>query len=310
MDIRYLQYFTAIAEERNMTKAAERLHVAQSSLSYQLNKLEDEVGAQLFLRTKNDMVLTAAGGLYRDAALKVIAIKDHLYQNIADLNGRRHLRISVTSAWGLEVMAYIFPELKKIFPDLILEINHVCDLNQIKDEIAKNMLDFALIATPYFETSWDRAELLGMEELLFAVSANHPYVKDNSGPTITQQELVDRFFNETFLAPGEPTANHHLLKQLFQSKPGALPPGLNKVNDFRLVRSLVDQGGGVALIPTSGKGEEDKIHYYSCEPKIFRYNIMVHRENLVFNKVEQCFFDGVKTYYQDHIGPIVTVGGQ
>ena len=310
MDIRYLQYFTAIAEERNMTKAAERLHVAQSSLSYQLNKLEDEVGAQLFLRTKNDMVLTAAGGLYRDAALKVIAIKDHLYQNIADLNGRRHLRASVTSAWGLEVMAHIFPELKKIFPDLILEINHVCDLNQIKDEIAKNILDFALIAVPFFEPSWEQAELLGLEELLFAVSAGHPYVKNHPGPAIAQQELVDRFFDETFLIPGEATANHHLLKQLFQSKLGALPSRLNKVNGFGLVRSLVEQGVGAALIPISCKGEGDKIHYYSCEPKIFRCNIMVHRENLVFNKAEQCFFDVVKTYYQNHIGPMVTVEAQ
>lgn len=46
--------------------------------------------------------------------------------------------------------------------------------------------------------------------------------------------------------------------------------------------------------------------FYSCEPKIFRYNVMAHREHLVFNKMEQCFFDGVKTYYHDHIGPVVT----
>lgn len=306
MDIRYLQYFTAIAEERNMTKAAERLHVAQSSLSYQLNKLEGEVGVPLFLRTKNDMILTTAGSLYRDAALKVIAIRDHLYQNIADLNCQRHLRISVSSIWGIKVMTYIFPELKKMFPDLVLEINHTYDLDQIKDEIAKDLLDFALIATPFYESAWDRTELLGMEELLFAVSADHPYVRDNPRSTITQQELADRFFNEMFLVPGGPAANHQLLKQIFQSKLGALPPKLCRVNGFRLVRSIVEQGAGVAFIPVSGKAAEDKIRYYSCEPKIVRYNIMVHRENLVFNKAEQCFFDGVKTYYQDHIGPIVT----
>lgn len=306
MDTRYLQYFIAIAEERNMTKAAERLFVAQSSLSYQLSKLENEVGVPLFLRTKNDMILTPAGSLYLDTAYKVIALKDRLYQNIADLNQRGHLRISVTSVWGNRVMAEVLPELKKVFPDIIFEVNHLNDQEQSKNDISKGELDFALLSVPFLDSSDSRTALLGREELLFAVPAGHPYVRENPGSTIAQEELADRFFDETLWSSKKTSANRELLEQIFRIYKGDIPPQLCEANGIPLTCSIVAQAAGAAFIPVSSKSLEDKIHYYSCEPQVFRYNIIMHRENLVFNKPEQSFFDCVKRYYQEHIGPIVT----
>ena len=55
MDIKHLVYFITLAEERNMTKAAEKLYISQSTLSYILSKLETELGKPLFLRAKKEM---------------------------------------------------------------------------------------------------------------------------------------------------------------------------------------------------------------------------------------------------------------
>ena len=63
LEIKYLNYIITIANERNMTKAAEKLFVSQSSLSYYLSKLEQELGTPLFFRQKNELLPTPAGHL-------------------------------------------------------------------------------------------------------------------------------------------------------------------------------------------------------------------------------------------------------
>ena len=61
MDLRQLSYFIAAAEERNLGRAAERLHMSQPPLTRQIQALEEEVGAPLFERTPRGMLLTQAG---------------------------------------------------------------------------------------------------------------------------------------------------------------------------------------------------------------------------------------------------------
>ena len=68
MDLRSLHYFTVVAEELNITRAAERLNMSQPPLSSQIKGLEEELGVQLFIRGKRRLTITDAGAqLYRRA---------------------------------------------------------------------------------------------------------------------------------------------------------------------------------------------------------------------------------------------------
>lgn len=64
MELRVMKYFLAVAEEGNITKAADRLHLTQPTLSRQLRELEEELGAPLFVRGKRRIALTEAGVLF------------------------------------------------------------------------------------------------------------------------------------------------------------------------------------------------------------------------------------------------------
>ena len=97
MDTRHLTYILAIAQKKNMTKAAEELFVSQSSLSQYLTKLEQEIGTPLFFRTRGELTLTPAGALYVEAAKQVIRIKKQLYKDISGLDSRGHVTVGVTS---------------------------------------------------------------------------------------------------------------------------------------------------------------------------------------------------------------------
>ena len=71
MDVRQLRYFLAVAAERNFSRAAERLHMAQPPLSRQIQQLEQEVGAALFDRDSRPLALTDAGRLFYEHAVQV-----------------------------------------------------------------------------------------------------------------------------------------------------------------------------------------------------------------------------------------------
>jgi DNA-binding transcriptional LysR family regulator len=72
MEIRVLRYFLTIAREENMTRASERLHISQPSLSKEIKKLEEELGHELFIRTNKNMLLNDEGMLLRKRAEDIL----------------------------------------------------------------------------------------------------------------------------------------------------------------------------------------------------------------------------------------------
>ena len=195
MDTKLLHYFIVIAQERNMTRAAEKLFVSQSSLSYHLSKLEADVGTPLFLRTKSDLLLTPAGELYLDAAKKVVDIKDRLYREIRTLDDQGTIRICINSLWGDRMMADILPTFQKSFPGLVFELLHSDDQEGIRKKLADGEVDCGLLSLPFWEAAdKSRMEYLCADELLFAVPKQHPFVQQHPGAVLDQGELAAAFW--------------------------------------------------------------------------------------------------------------------
>ena len=83
MEQRVLKYFLMTAREENITRAAEKMHVTQPTLSRQLMQLEDELGVKLFKRSKHSITLTDEGMLLKQRAQEMVSIEDKIFQDLS-----------------------------------------------------------------------------------------------------------------------------------------------------------------------------------------------------------------------------------
>lgn len=158
-----------------MTKAAEELFVSQSSLSQYLSRLEQEIGAPLFIRAKGELLLTPAGEEYVKAAQKVIQIQRELYDSIRSQNHKSHITIGVTSQFGLRMLTQIIPPYKKEYPQVTIELSE-SNVPSITKMIRDESIDCAVMALNNTDSfSPDQVKIVREEEVYLAIPISHPY---------------------------------------------------------------------------------------------------------------------------------------
>ena len=112
MDLKQIEYILKIAEEKNITHAAEKLFITQSALNQQLLKLEKELGCPLFYRSRTDWRPTPAGEIYLDTARQILILKKNAYDQIHDLTEyqKNTIRIGFTPGRGIDMFSQVSPD--------------------------------------------------------------------------------------------------------------------------------------------------------------------------------------------------------
>lgn len=145
MDTRLLEYFLAIAEEGNMTRAAENLHVTQPTLSKQLKKLEETLGVELFERTTRRMILTESGLKLRDRARVILELMGKTFTDIQNNEEEIHgtVKMSVAESEAFRELVKIFKIVHKKYPAIKFDI-HSGDATDVVDRLDEGTIDFGL----------------------------------------------------------------------------------------------------------------------------------------------------------------------
>ncbi|MET8867255.1 LysR substrate-binding domain-containing protein [Nonomuraea sp. NPDC004580] len=149
MQFQQLAYFVAVAEARHFTQAAERMRVAQPSLSKQIKALEEDLGARLFSRARGNVTLTAAGEALLPLARRILADADTARQEVAQLAGLRRgrVRLGATPSLCAGLVADALARFHRSYPGIELLVEEGGSRDLVR-ALARGQLDLSLIIMP------------------------------------------------------------------------------------------------------------------------------------------------------------------
>ena len=181
MELRTLRYFLAAAQEGNITRAAESLHLTQPTLSRQIMDLERELGVTLVLRGKNGLTLTDDGILFRQRAQEIVELADRQEKNFAGRPGGVGGMVAIGAAEvsGSQTLAKLIRAFAEKYPAVQFTLyNETVD--NIKDRLDKGLADLGLLLEPIDVTQYDYVRLARQDTWGLLVRSDHPLAEKTS----------------------------------------------------------------------------------------------------------------------------------
>jgi DNA-binding transcriptional LysR family regulator len=246
MELRQLERFVAVAEALHFTRAAARLHIVQSGLSSSIRSLEDELGAELFVRTTRGVRLSDAGRALLPEARRVLAAAASARDVVDAVQGvvRGAVGIGSPPAGMLPRETLDVPEALRRFsvahPYVEIRLRQA-SAGVLVQSVREGTLDFALIALPGYVPQGVRATSIAVEPMVLACGAGHRLADQRSVSLAMLQDEVFVDFPEDW---GARIAIDRAFASLNLERRSAFI-----VNELETVLRVVAEGLAVALLP-------------------------------------------------------------
>lgn len=250
METYQLRYFLAVAETGNFTRAAQRSHISQPSLSQQIINLEEELGQKLFQRLGRKAVLTEAGTILLESAQRIVGEVD---QTISELKTTPELGHMVTVGAIPTVAPFFLPAVLAHCRanDIHINMHTQEDFSRpLVEMLLEGKLDWALLSLPLSEPRL-LIEKLYSEPLWLAVGSSHRLA---AAPGISFADLRD----ETFIMLGDPDTlaaqtQHFCGDNDFEPRIG------HRCGQLATVKTFTAMGMGVSVLPQSARSASDPV---------------------------------------------------
>ncbi|MEU4684928.1 LysR family transcriptional regulator [Streptomyces xinghaiensis] len=173
MELRQLAYFVAVAEERNFTRAAERLHVAQPGVSAQIRRLEREFGQELFDRSGRTVRLTAAGAAVLPHARTALAAADGARSAVEELTGLLRGTVAIGSVTSHKVdLPGLLADFHRDHPAVEITLTEETT-DRLVDGVRTGRLDAAVISVGETVPDGLASVVVDDQPIVAAVAAGH-----------------------------------------------------------------------------------------------------------------------------------------
>lgn len=303
MDLHLLENIVCIADEKSITKAAEKRYVTQSALNQQLQKLEEELGAPLFVRARGNWQPTAAGEAYLAAARQMLLLKKDAYRRIADYaeKSSRHLAVGLIPERGIEMFTAVYPAFHQAFPRMQVEPVE-CHVTAMQRMISGGQLDLGLATLAPSQRDGNAYHVMAEEEIVLAVPAAHPLAAGGSADhRRAPQTNLARFANQPFVRIYQRSTLFQLTQALFDQAgfaPHVLFSTASNLSKYRIVAL----GMGCALLPAVYAAAGPEVVYFRLPQRPAWQITMCSRKGGYLGQAEQHYLRLCREYWQQRIG--------
>ena len=256
MELRHLRYFVAVAEERNFTRAAKRLNMAQPPLSRQIQQLEEILEVQLFQRDSRPLKLTETGKFFYAHAVQLLAQTSELESMTKRVgNIERSLSIGFVGSTLYGMLPKIIRRFRDENTTVELSLHEMSTMDQIR-ALKDGQIDVGFGRIRHEDANIRRV-VLREEKMIVAFPEGHALSLGK--PVLTLSDLV----NETLIifpkAPRPSYADQVL--SAFADR-GLKPRRIYEVRELQIALGLVAAGEGIAVVPSSVYGlKRDDVSY-------------------------------------------------
>ncbi|MEV6333790.1 LysR family transcriptional regulator [Nocardia vinacea] len=241
LSLEQVRGFVTVAEEGNFRRAAERLRMTQPPLSRQIQKLERDIGVELFDRTQRQVQLTPAGEVFLTEARRLLALADAApgTARLVAAGVAGTVRIGFTAASGFGFLGRFLNHIEAGLDRVEIVLREMVSSDQFEN-LRSGSLDLALARPPFDRTEFD-SRLVHSEGLMLAVPEQHKLAGD--GPI-----AIEELGGETLLvyAPGPARYFADLVSGILAAVPYTATHELTQVHTML---ALVAAGRGLALVP-------------------------------------------------------------
>lgn len=245
LDFRPLRYFVTLAETRHFGRAAERLHMTQPPLSRQLAALEESLGVRLLERNARGVSLTPAGEQFYQDACEILGALGKAEKNArAAADGSLgSLSIGFTMCAAYSVVPKYARRFAAAWPQVELNLREILS-NDLVAQVRNGSID-AAIMFPEPELKGLATRSLLREPLCVALSSAHPRAR-------ARQLKIEQLADQPFVMASEDAAYALRRTIVDHCRSGGFEPDVRfEVQLQQTVLTLVDEGVGVALVPSS-----------------------------------------------------------
>jgi DNA-binding transcriptional LysR family regulator len=258
MDLRQCRVFVEIAREKNFTKAAKRLNIAQSAVSITLRKLEEDLGLLLINRQVKRICLTAEGETFLRHAQQILDKVKTTQAEMDELRGlqRGEVRIGIPPMMSAYYFPQVIREFSRRYPQLQLSV-YGDGAAKIQQMIAHGEIDLGVIATGVIPEGMEGQCFL-REEIVAVVSENNQLAQQES---IT----ISEFLRQPLISFKAGYYMREFINELAKTA-RVKPQIVFESNLFSLVRSLIGEDGGVSTLLKMAVINEPGVKAISFDP--------------------------------------------